>query len=180
MQKRDVRQALHPIPPFLFDDLIRICPTEDYDLTLTLDNYAYFANWGHMGATVEGAGIDPFALGMTFDDGTAIDRFGMPVYLSYEADPNPDAPVGGDITDDDTDDNGGDDATDDSSNNAGNNTPSATTTVAEATTTAAPTTAAKTADEEKGGCGSSISLASIAIVPALACGAAFLGKKKED
>ena len=49
-----------------------------------------------------------------------------------------------------------------------------------ATTTAAPTTAATTAAEEKGGCGSSISIAALAIVPVLACGAAFVGKKKED
>ncbi len=94
----------------------------------------------------------------------AVTALGMPVYLNYvEQTP----PAGGD-----------------DNNQTPNNTTAATTTEAPATeapTTAAPTTAAPTtAAPEKDGCGSSISLAALAIVPVLACGAAFVGKKKED
>ena len=52
-----------------------------------------------------------------------------------------------------------------------------------APTTAAPTTAAPTTAapaEDDGGCGGSISLAAMAMLPVLVCGVALVGKKKED
>ena len=74
---------------------------------------------------------------------------------------------------------GGDTPTDDA--------PAATTTEAtttEATTTAAPTTAAATTaaatEEEKGGCGSSLTVSALAILPTIAGGALLLKRRKED
>ena len=137
-----------------------------FDLAITLDNYSHFNGWGHIGATAEGAGLDPLADGMTFDDGSAIDRFGMPVYLIDKAPANTPAST----------------TTDPSTPTTAAPTTAAPTTAApttaDAKTTAAATTAAPAEDE--GGCGGSISLAAMAIVPALVCGVAFVGKKKED
>ena len=142
---------------------------EYFDIALHMDNY-YTHNWGMVGATPEALGLDPLADGMTLDDGTPIDVFGMPVFLTV--DPEAEDPTASRTT------------------AAPITTPAPTTADPSNGTTAAPTTAAPTtakpadattaAPAEKKGCGGSISLAAIAIVPVLACGVAFTKKKKED